>query len=129
MIYNRNRISQIKNYNNLRWNLKGGLSPTDIDGYLELNDKLFIFFELKYKNIQLSRGQELALERLVDVVSDSKRTGYLFIASHTTENTSEDIDVGKCIVERYRYNKKWITSCNLSLYDSISFLINKYVKK
>jgi hypothetical protein len=102
VIRNRQYATQIRDYSGLRY---GNITPTDIDGFVEFGDKLFVFIELKHKDAPLPRGQRLALERLTDAVGETGRTSILLIAEH---NTSGDIETSQCKVIEYRYMKRWI---------------------
>jgi len=84
------------------------ITPTDIDGFIEHNNELMIFFEIKYKNSPLPFGQRLALERLVDV-SHQNRPSILFVAQYDELNENNEVDGAQCTVRSYRYNKKWQT--------------------
>lgn len=98
VIRNRQFATQIRDFSTLRI---GTITPTDVDGLIEYRNKCFILIETKHGNSELPRGQELALERLCD--SMNKPT-MLIVASH---NTDGDIDVGGCVVTKYRYAKVW----------------------
>lgn len=50
-----------------------GASPTDIDGFLELDDRLFVFFEAKHVAGAMKSGQRVALERLCNACRSEKR--------------------------------------------------------
>lgn len=75
------------------------VSPTDIDGYIQLdNEKCHIFFELKYSG-NASVGQLGAFEKLVDAISPDRADGILFIAKHSTD-LPQTIEAKSAIVER-----------------------------
>ena len=84
-----------------------GITPTDVDGYVEFGDKTFIFIEAKYKDTQIYKGQRLALERLCDVVSESRHS-LLILASHNV--SPEDnipVDYANIRVVKFRHKKEW----------------------
>jgi glycerophosphoryl diester phosphodiesterase len=100
VIRNREYGTQVRDFSGLRF---GKITPTDIDGLIEYQNKGYVFIETKYKDAKLPRGQELALERLCDDLQNTKPT-LLIIASHETEG---DIDVAETIVARYRFKGEW----------------------
>jgi len=116
LIKNRENAAKIKDFGSLRW---GKISPTDIDGFIEIGNEKFIFIECKYKDSELPTGQRIALERLVDVVGNQKKA-ILVIASHDGKG---DIMVGDCIATKYRYKKKW-RDTNLP----VSTLCDKFIE-
>lgn len=102
-IRNREQIQQIKDFSGLKW---GKIYPTDIDGFFEINNKIFVFIELKYGGRELKGGQKLALERLVDVIAKEKEA--ILIIARYDEELEKDINVATCKVIKYRYRKRWI---------------------
>lgn len=101
-IRNREYAKQLRDFSGLRF---GNITPTDIDGFLDFGNKVFIIFELKYGNSQLVYGQNLALERLCDASQQAEKQTYLIIAKH---ETNEDIDAASCRIIKYRHKSKWI---------------------
>jgi len=65
-IYNLPALKQVVSYDGLGYG--GGKYPTDIDGFLDYEGKVFIHYETKYKNAYLEKGQKLAFERKCDFV-------------------------------------------------------------
>lgn len=92
-------MKQIKDFSNL------GIGATDIDGLIEYHNKLYILMEAKAGGGQLSTGQRLALERLCDDLSKTKKC-ILFIGTHWT-NPDQQIDFSELIVNKYYFNGKW----------------------
>jgi hypothetical protein len=101
---NREYAIQPRDYSGLRWS---NITPTDIDGFIDFGDKIFIFFELKHGDSDLSEGQGTALQRLVDATGKTKDS-LLIIAKHNCEY-GEEIDAASCIVVKYRTNNIWRT--------------------
>lgn len=99
-IYNRQRAKQINNFNGLSY---GKITPTDIDGLLDMHGKCAILIEMKYKDAPLPFGQKLALER---VVSNSKVASICIVAAHDLP-VDLDVPVADCIVREYFYHGKW----------------------
>ncbi len=50
MILNEDHLTQFNDFSGLRY---GSIYPTDIDGLIEIQDKLFIFIELKYQEAKV----------------------------------------------------------------------------
>lgn len=99
---NREKAAQLISFKNLQWEK---ISATDIDFVIELHNKLFIFGECKHGNSELPYGQKLALERIVDLIGETK-IAILLVFTHNTPVT-KDIDAGSCIVREYRFKKQW----------------------
>jgi len=103
MIRNEQHMEQLKDFSGLQF---GNIGPTDIDGFLDFGNHLFIFFELKYKSPTLRRGQELALERLCDACQSEEREAYVIVATHETKVPNK-IDVAGAVVDKMRWRGKW----------------------
>jgi len=103
-IRNRKRFKQVVNFKELTY---GKISPTDIDGFIDFQDKLFIIIELKLVGIGLETGQRLAFERLNDNLEKAGKHSVVLIAEHNVTNCDDDIDVYKCEVVMYRLHKTW----------------------
>jgi len=101
-IRNRDFARQLRDFSGLRW---GNITPTDIDGYFEIGDRIFVFIEIKYGTTEVPFGQKLALERLVDIIGET-RDAILIIGSHHDE-AGTDIDVAPCVVREYRTSNVW----------------------
>lgn len=104
VINSQKRFHQKNNYTGLRW--KGKLMPTDIDGFMEFNNRLFIFIESKCEGAMLPYGQKLALERVTDAVELSGKPSYCLVANHNTP-VDQDIELAKSIVTRVRTKGEW----------------------
>lgn len=124
-IQNRQRAKQIINFKVLRY---GNITPTDIDGFIDFGNRLFILIEIKYNGVDLPHGQRLAIERIVDnlVISGKKAIG--IIATHEVENPEIDIDCAECIVKEIRLNSRWHTCLTKSSVKKvIDYYRNKYL--
>ena len=115
----RGRRKQIIDYSGVRYK---NITPTDIDGYFEIQNKVYIFIELKLENAPFERGQELAFERLVDNI---KKPAIFIIGIHNVTETYEDIKAHECVVWKYRYDKKWYPPSKRM---TIKELIDKFLK-
>lgn len=102
----RNRdFNQQVDFSGLIWNK---ITPTDIDGFVEFGDKLYIFIELKYGDAVCPRGQALALERVCNRIQSSGVPCYVILAKHNTPQNS-DIVASNSIVSKVYYCGKWYT--------------------
>lgn len=79
VIRNREYAAQIKDFSGLRF---GSITPTDMDGYMEYHNKAFVFIEAKFGNSLPPFGQQLALQRLANVVNFAGKTGVALLANH-----------------------------------------------
>ena len=104
VIRHRTRSLQVNDFRNLRY---GKITPTDIDGALEFNGKLFIFIEAKFIGTPIGRGQELFLERITDSLTfKPQRFAYAIIADHH-HPSDEDVDFSNMTVRTIRQNGRW----------------------
>jgi hypothetical protein len=105
LIRNRSHAQQIRDFSGLRF---GKITPTDIDGFIEFGDRLFIFMESKFGGAAPPYGQSLAFERLCDCCAMAGKTAAFLLLSHHVEVSDvADIDFGNLIVSRFRFDKKW----------------------
>jgi hypothetical protein len=100
-IRDRIHVAQVRNFGGLRW---GSISPTDIDGFLDFGNKLFVFIETKYRESVVPLGQKKALERLCKAGCDSGIPGYVLIASHSDVG---DVRVATAIVMECFNGVRW----------------------
>ena len=103
-IYNRERAKQIIDYRGLRFK---NITPTDVDGFFEHRNKVFILYEFKLKGNDVPHGQKQALERTIDALRKAHKSAVLFICSHTTEDPNIDIDAASATVEYVYLDGKW----------------------
>lgn len=95
--------AQLRDFGGLQFHR--GIMPTDIDGYMEIDDRIFVFIELKHRNARMPAGQRLALERLVDAIAAPRRA-ILLIGRHDTP-LDELIPASLCMVAMYRMDGCW----------------------
>lgn len=120
------RFDQFQSFANLKF---GNLRPIDIDGFMEIHNKLFIFIESKTFDAPFSTGQRIALERLTDAIAaDPNKHAFTIIARHDTP-VDETVDTGNSLVHTYRYDRMWIDISMLeyTVHDFIESLINTYI--
>jgi len=105
----------------------GRIRPTDIDGFIEYHNKLFIFMEFKCEGVDFFGdqhiGQRLALERLVDSLYEVGKSAYVIIATHPKDYT-KDLKTADCKVIKVRMEKQWREpSITINLKDYIDILV------
>ena len=127
-IRNRESAAQIRDFSGLRW---GTITPTDIDGAVEFQDKAYVLFELKYGESTVPYGQRLAIERMCRDLHKAGKPVLGMIARHNT-NPSDDIraadadvvevwvDWGSGPVQWRRPNKQ------LTVKEAIDIFLNNY---
>lgn len=98
------RAQQINDFSGL---LFGKITPTDIDGLIEYKNKAYVLLEVKYNNKDLPYGQRLAIQRLINDVSNSGKAAIALIADHDVEDTALSVPVAECAVrELYHYRER-----------------------
>lgn len=104
VINNRDFKTQVADMSGLTF---GKITPTDLDAFMDFNNKLFVFVEAKHGASQMPYGQQLAIERLCDACHKPPiRYAVAFVTSH---NTRGDIDFANTTVTKYRWGGKWLT--------------------
>ena len=102
VIRNRGHAMQIRDFGGLRW---GTITPTDIDGVVDFQDKAYVLFELKFGNTDVPFGQRLAIERMCQDWHKVGKKVLGLIARHNTPYPG-DIDVSLAqVVEVLRLPK------------------------
>ena len=102
-INNPKRAKQLHDFSGLRFK---NITPTDIDGFVEFQDKLFVLMEAKAGGAPLPGGQRLAIERLCLAITQSGRTAVALILTHNIP-PEQEIDFAKCIVVEYWRDGAW----------------------
>lgn len=102
-IQNRDRAKQLRDFTGLRF---GTITPTDVDGFVEFRDKLFVWIEAKLAGKEVDQGQRMALERVCDAVGETGRLAAVLVVEHDTA-PEQDIDFAVCPVRLYRYEGEW----------------------
>lgn len=101
VIRNREFATRIKDFSGLRF---GAITPTDIDGFIDFQNKAFVFIEIKYGYHYLLYGQSLALKRLCDACQKAGIETLLLIGNYCQPG---DIDVARLHVTRLYRNNIW----------------------
>lgn len=96
---------QRADFNGLRF---GTITPTDIDGFVEFSDEVFIFMETKHGGAELPSGQRLALERVCDRVQAGGGEALVLVLHNSlTGNDNQTYDLAPLPVAQCRYKGKW----------------------
>jgi hypothetical protein len=100
----RDRARQLIDFRGIRYN---NITPTDIDGFFEKNNKIFVFYEYKLKGAKMPYGQELSYERLVDNLQVAGKAAVLFLCKHEEYDPKRDISGSEAKVEKIYYGGHW----------------------
>lgn len=102
-IRNVRRYKQLVDFRGLRY---GSMTPTDVDGVLEYDDKLFVVLELKHVSAPpMKVGQRLALERMC-IHLTKQRSTILLLAVHD-KAPEQLIDAAAAIVHSKYFFYQW----------------------
>jgi hypothetical protein len=124
----RDRAKQINSFEDMNFPRKG--IPTDIDGFIEYDGKLFINFEGKYKGVEMKYGQRLSFEHLVQSHKRGGDTAFVLLYEHTTP-TDEDVIVKNQIVTMVYSTKDltWKTPTRqITVQEAINLIIKYSIK-
>lgn len=122
VIYNKARSQQINDFGNMAY---GNITPTDIDGLIEYKDKGYIFYEIKYGDKEVPRGQRLALQRLIDDIEKAGKIGCVVIAEHDIQDTDESVPLDGCRVRELYFAGKWWA--NTGAYANVKELTDRFI--
>jgi hypothetical protein len=123
-IRNRDLALKERDFSGLRW---GKITPTDIDGFVEFGNTLFVFVEGKFGQSAMPYGQRLALERLCDACHNesSKKYSIAFVVSH---DGADVFDYARGPVLQYRWRGQWIEpNAPINLKTAIDRMHKRYV--
>lgn len=120
-IHFKDRARQLRDFTGLRW---GSITPTDIDGLIDFQNKAFVLFELKREGAEMPYGQELAIERTAILMNKQKPT-IAFLAEHRDDG--EFIRAANAIVVSYFWNGDWwMDDREITLKQAIDNFLEKY---
>ena len=88
--------------------LERGITPTNIDGVIEIDDKEFILIETKFRGAELPHGQRLCLERMSDAIEESGRYSIVLVVDRDVRPGQGQIDAASCLVREFRASRQWI---------------------
>lgn len=103
-IHNRRRGKQIIDFSGIRY---GNITPTDLDGFFEKGNRIFVFYEYKLPAVEMPQGQRQALMRIVDGLSTAGKEAVLFLCRHETYDSGADIEGAKALVEQIYWQGHW----------------------
>ena len=99
------REKQIIDFSGLRF---GDITPTDYDGFLDFENKVFIWFKLKLENApEIPARQKLALQRLCDAAQKTDISSWVLLCSHSVQDPLQDIDASTSMVFQVYRKGKW----------------------
>lgn len=105
------RKKQLFDVSGLRY---GKITGTDMDLFIEMDDKVFLFYEFKYlqpshkgEDYELPYGQRVAYTRLVDALCETGRTAVLFTCTHRVDDAEQEVTVDDLHVSKYYHKGKW----------------------
>ena len=101
-IRHRDRARQIISFSNLRRHR--GITPTDIDGFIDYGGNGFILMEAKLYGKEIEYGQKLAFENLIKSIN--KKPICTIVFRHDTP-LEEDVQAYECYVDDYYGNFNW----------------------
>lgn len=79
----------------------GKIGGTDIDFLLEFDDKFLIIIEIKREGKELTTGQRLVLERMINAWRESGRKGIAIFATYKHLDEDGFINLQNCKVHSY----------------------------
>ena len=113
VIRNRGRSRQINDFRNLRYK---NITPTDIDGFIELENRAYVYFEVKHRNAKSPYGQKLAFERVAVDHGKAGKPCLIMLLEHDVDDVEKDVDVAACLVRKVFVNTdpnpKWRNTVN-----------------
>jgi len=100
----------------------GKITPTDLDGFVDFGNKIFVLIECKGGDAKMPYGQQLALERLVD----NSKVKSLLIVARWEKLSKGFIDVSKCKVTQIRFAGKWHKIPKTTVREIVDRFVEKY---
>jgi len=110
-------------YNDCQW---GAIHPTNVDGFIEYHDNLFIILEGKEIGVPEIRGQSVAFERTVDALCRAGKKAFVIKFEH--EKTDLLIKAGQCRVIKIYGHYNQTENINKTVFELISELIQEVNK-
>ena len=74
---------------------------TDIDAIMEYHDVLYILYEVKYKDKEMTYGQRLCYERLVKDLAVCGKPVIAMVCEHCASDTHDKIMLASCNVREF----------------------------
>lgn len=104
IIQNRARKQQIADMSGLRFHK---ITPTDLDGFLDFDNRLFVFIEGKFIATPVLLGQQIAIDRLCDACNNPPNRFAIAIIADHSHPSDEDIDFAHMTVRAWRFRGQW----------------------
>ena len=102
------RNSQIIDFAGLqRDNIRKGIIPTDIDGFIDYGGNAFIYFDAKFGDVDVSIGQRKAYENIVNSHRKAGNKATAFIFRHNTPS-EESVIAKDGIVDEIYTKVGWV---------------------
>ena len=102
------RNSQIIDFTGLqRDNIRKGIIPTDIDGFIDYGGNAFIYFDAKFGDVDVSYGQRKAYENVVNSHRKAGNKATAFIFRHNTPS-EESVIAKDGIVDEVYTEVGWV---------------------
>lgn len=115
------RRKQIIDFSKIRY---GNITPTDLDGFFEKQNKIFVFYEYKLPNAEMSLGQKTALMRIIDGLSTAGKHAVFFLCRHYEQNSQNIIHAEDAIVDQFYWNGQWFKGKGLTVKEQTDRFIN-----
>ena len=104
LIRSEGKMSQVIDFTGIK---KGKVHPTDIDAVLEFDNKFLILIEVKTKGNNITTGQRILMERLVDSWSGEGKKAISLLVTHNVKNHNEPVMLSDCDVDMYYTLSGW----------------------
>lgn len=106
VIQHAERARQLNDFSGL---IHGSITPTDIDGLVEYQDKAYVLHEVKYLDKRLPYGQRRAIEIMMDDFTKAGKKALAMVIEHSVTDTSQSVPVGLCPVRVVYFgdNGRW----------------------
>ncbi len=99
----------------------GNATPSNVDGVLELDGKLFVILEYKHDSAQaMSKGQRMMIERITDGLDSGGKYSIAVIGTHSSP-IGQEIDGANSRAVEIRWKGEWkaMTGKNFTVKDCI----------
>ena len=106
-IINPDRARQLIEFNSMAM-IKNGkkIYPTDIDGIFDIGGEVWIIYEVKYDNKELTDGQRLLMENFVRAMKAGGKHALAIECEHHVDDPSQNVDLGQCVVRRLLFSSR-----------------------
>jgi len=85
----------------------GNATPSNVDGVLELEGKLFVILEYKHESAQaMSKGQRMMIERITDGLDSGGKYAIAVIGTHSSP-VGKEIDGANSKAVEVRWKGEW----------------------